>query len=395
MAKILFAWELGNHLGHITRLEPIASALAGRGHTVYAALRVLSRAKQVFRDSRIKLLQAPFRHPSPTGQILPTLTFAHILHNSCFGDGIAFEGRAAAWRSMMEFVQPDLVICDHSPTALLVSRLFGCQRVYLGSGFACPPNTCPLPKFRPQHDTPIETLVQDEHRVLAVVNQWLSKDGVQPLGRLVDLYTEANDGLLATFPELDHYGQRPGAHYQGIWSSRMGEPPQWPQANGKRVFVYLNQFPHLESILGSLRQWKLPALAYVSNLDRSLRERMNGSTIHFADSPVDLREAAGQCDFAIVHASHGTAARMLLAGKPLLLLPSHLEQRLLAERVIELGAGLIAEMGDAEHIRSQLQNLLLSGEYAKAAETFAAKYADFDSDKQLQNVVRRLEEMVV
>ena len=39
MARIVFAWELGGHTGHVTTLMPIARALRARGHEVQFLLR--------------------------------------------------------------------------------------------------------------------------------------------------------------------------------------------------------------------------------------------------------------------------------------------------------------------------------------------------------------------
>ena len=39
MARIHFAWELGNGLGHVARLKPLAVELARRGHEVSMSLR--------------------------------------------------------------------------------------------------------------------------------------------------------------------------------------------------------------------------------------------------------------------------------------------------------------------------------------------------------------------
>src|SRR4051812_21416649 len=122
MATILFAWELGGGLGHLMQMRPLAEALAGRGHRVHVALRHLCRsAGQVFGRAGVRFHQAPFRS---RGQLRfrRTPSFAHLLANVGFGDKYELFPVASAWRHLLESVAPDVVLFDHSPTALLASR---------------------------------------------------------------------------------------------------------------------------------------------------------------------------------------------------------------------------------------------------------------------------------
>ena len=82
----------------------------------------------------------------------------------------------------------------------------------------------------------------------------------------------------------------------------------------------------------------------------------------------------------------------------MLQLPLALEQRLLAEAVCRLGAGEIAPpmSGKAEVIERKL-DLMLSDEgerYAQAARRFAAAHADFDPQRQRQEMLERAEQLL-
>src|SRR4051794_14012883 len=118
MATVLMAWELGAGLGHLQRLRPGAEQLLRRGHRGYAAVRDLSRAGTVFRELDVKLLQAPQKLRPPPSEFKPPLTFPHILHNTGFADLIELAAMAGAWRNLLELVRPNVVLFDHSPTAL-------------------------------------------------------------------------------------------------------------------------------------------------------------------------------------------------------------------------------------------------------------------------------------
>jgi hypothetical protein len=126
MNTFLFTWELGGGLGHLHRLLPFAEGLTARGHRVVVALRDLSRAREVFRDKAIALVQAPFKHRR-TNQIEPALSFAHLLHNIGFGDLNELSGLTDAWRNLIRYVNPDAIVFDHSPPTSPTARLLRCS----------------------------------------------------------------------------------------------------------------------------------------------------------------------------------------------------------------------------------------------------------------------------
>ncbi len=67
--------------------------------------------------------------------------------------------------------------------------------------------------------------------------------------------------------------------------------------------------------------------------------RYSASHLSFLDQPADIAQMTHEADLAVTYASLATTTAFLLAGKPLLLMPGHLEQFLVARRVEEMGAG--------------------------------------------------------
>ena len=131
-------------------------------------------------------------------------------------------------------------------------------------------------------------------------------------------------------------------------------------------------------------------------IPRGVCERFRGCrTIRLEDRPVDIRAAARECDLAVLNAGHGATAAMLLAGKPVLLVPIHLEQGLLARAALgNTGAGLEASHKDGEDVRAKLAEMLASDRYGAAAGAFAAKHADFDPKRQREAMLDRAEELL-
>src|SRR3954466_6055754 len=121
MSRVLFAWELGGSLGHLTSLQPLTIEFLKRGHQVFLAARDLSQLQTVFAGIDVTLLQAPW-NARCKGILQPVITYADLLLNVGFSDANALSSHVSAWKSIYDLVKPDLLVCDHSPTALLAAR---------------------------------------------------------------------------------------------------------------------------------------------------------------------------------------------------------------------------------------------------------------------------------
>lgn len=392
MASFVFTWELGFGLGHLVNLRPLAEGLSVRGHRVALALRDLSRAKAIFRGDNIECWQAPCKTRA-TKQIVPTLSFAHILYDAGFCDVDELAGMCEAWRNVFRAVDPDVIVFDHSPTALLAARCFQAKRVTLGTGFFCPLDESPLQCLQPWLKADMAQAVRDEQDVLQRINQLLKSWKQPPLARVAGLFHPSDEHLLATFAELDHYQGRTAARYWGAWSSRFGKQPDWPSGTGKKIYAYLKPFQELPKLLDVLKRSACPAIVYCDGIPAELQRQYQAPTIRFENEPLDIKCVARECDLAILNANHGTAVVMLLAGKPMLLIPIHVEQALLANAIMRLEAGLGASPTNAREIEGQFQRLLAGDLCVAGARQFAATYATFDADRQLAAIVERLEEL--
>jgi hypothetical protein len=224
MANVLLAWEMGGGLGHLMQLFPLAQYLVEKGHTVWAALKDLSRAREVFGRLNIRFVQAPIMRSRRADEGSKAMTFAHILQSAGWADARELAGLAEAWRNLLTLAKVDLVIFDHSPTALLAARGLPMKKVLIGSGFFIPPDQSPLPNLRFWAPVDAEALKRDEGHVLGTANEVIQSWGVAPLSRLAQLYAEVDERLLTTFADVDHYRERKGERYWGLGWDRMGKP---------------------------------------------------------------------------------------------------------------------------------------------------------------------------
>ena len=395
MGRVLMTWELGGGLGHLQRLQPLAAELVARGNRVWVAVRDLSRAGEVYGRTNASLLQSPHKLRPPRDEIRPPVTFPQILHNIGFAEEGELAALAGAWRGMYELVRPDVIVFDHSPTALLAARSVPAKRVLIGTGFTCPPDQHPMPNLRPWAAAETGQLVRDEQRVLALANRVLSAAGCPRLERLGQIVSEVDETFLATFPELDHYPERPAPapRYRGAWNKADGRPPHWPAGSGPRVFAYLKPCKALPQLLDKLKALRCPTLVVCDGIDAAVVEAHASPTLRFETTKLDLSLVGRECEVAITNGNHGTTSGLLLAGKPVLHVPLHLEQLLLARAVSRLGAGLVGPSDQGEALCRCLEELLRSGAPARAAAAFATRHAAFDpfaENRRMADDVERL-----
>ena len=274
MAKVVMCWELGGDLGHVARMKPLAEALHARGHRVSFIVREPLSAERLLDPQRFRWFQAPYQSEGIPNPIRPTLTMAAVMHNCGFNSSRALLGRLHAWRNLYALLKPDLLVFDHSPTAMLAAQGLKTPRIVLGTGFGIPPSTSPLPPFEPHK---AEGIVEMEDGIRARVNEALAGLDVPPLTRLADLYRAQAD-VFFTFKELDHYPGREAADYWGPTRQDGGVVPAWPAVPGRRVFAYLKPFKTLEPLLETFKQAGHPMLIYLSKGAEAVRKK-------YADAP--------------------------------------------------------------------------------------------------------------
>lgn len=389
MAHLVMCWELGGDLGHVARMRPLAEALQHRGHRITFIVREPLQAERLLDPKRFSWLQAPYQARAVPTPLAPTLSFAAVMYNCGFHAAAALRGRLRAWRNLYSVLQPDLLVFDHSPTAMLAARDLEIPRIALGTGFCIPPAVRPLPLFDPAAGGSVAHV---EDQVLAVANQALAGLGNPPIRRLADIY-QANAGVFFTLKELDHYSGRGSAGYWGPTRQDSGVAPAWPATAGRRIFAYLKPFKTLQSLLEALRDSGQAVLVYLAKGAEDLAQKYAGERMTFSHRPVDLGRAVADADLVICHAGHGTISAALLGGKPLLLLPLNMEQRMLAARVVELGGGLAAPALAPEGMRQKLQRLLAEPGFTAAAGRFAERYRDLKIERipeRFADLVERL-----
>lgn len=353
MARILCTWELGSDLGHLSHLRlPIEQALQ-LGHEVFLVARELSCVREVLGDLPVRYLQAPFKQDVMTADQSAFPSYTHMIVRQCFSGVDELQSLVQAWRAIFDLVQPDLVLFEHSPTALVAARGYAFRKIVVGNGFFIPP----LPQNLTDPFAPFVTtsktaqvrdgLRSDDQVLLQVINGALQRLGTAGFDTLHEVYGQVDERFLMTLPAIDHFGERPGHRYLGAQTPHALPEARWPEGSGKKVFAYLHAMPSLEPFLRDLRAAGVCALLYVRGLPVEMRERYNSAQMQFIDERVDLDSVAGQAAWVINHGNHNTVASFVQAGVPQLLIPRHQEHLFTALRLVEQGCAVMAYQDQA------------------------------------------------
>lgn len=351
MARVLYVWEQGSNLGHLSHLRlPVEVALAA-GHTVYMAVRQLQHVRRVLGDLPVHYLLSPAKPEGPQQDQRDFLSYTHLLHRQCFSSQDELSLYLGAWRTLFDLVQPELVLFEHSPTALIAAHAYRFKKVHIGTGFSVPPvQADTAAPFLPFPNTPltpdvVSGLLQDDQQMLARINAALAEWNAPALPRLASMFEQGHAQWLMTWPELDQFGVRGPeqlAVYLGVEQPQPRIRPPWPQAPGQKVFAYLDAIPSLEPLLRDLRAAGTCCLLYVRGLSAAQRAYYSNATMQCIEQPVDLETVAQEADWIISNAGHSTTAFFARQGIPQLLIPRYQEQLFTALRLVSQGGAAMA-----------------------------------------------------
>ena len=394
MARVLLAGELGTTDAVRRRLLPLALALRAQGHEPLLMVNDLPKAEATVGPLGLHLLQAPLWRARVAG-LPPVHTYTDLLLRSGFVQPTGLQGLARAWRDSVRLLRPDLLVLDHSPVALFATRALGMPRLRFGDGYSCPPLACPMPPMSWWNATPEPFDTIGERNALHVANQAAAALGLPAAAQVSELLA-ADGEALCTVPELDAYESRAaGSHCGLLVAPHEGTDTPWPGGDTACCFVALHSdHPLLDALVAALRaagQRAVLQLAGSSRPDRAAALTSDGIVV--ARTPVPVAQVQRHCSHAVVDGHGAITPGLLLAGKPLLLLPTRIEQLMLAHRVQGLGAGLLLDGADPA-LEAALRRLVDEPAWAAAAAAFAERHHAHDDAHTLAAVVARCDALL-
>ncbi|MEQ9331486.1 nucleotide disphospho-sugar-binding domain-containing protein [Thalassobaculum sp.] len=333
-ANVLFAWELGDGLGHVSRLLRIAERLRSAGMACRFVVRNLELAGRAAQSAGFEVLQAPIARVEPIRGPDGTqpVTVGDILGAIGFGSVDRLSPIVAGWHALVELTRPDLVVTDYAPTMNLA--LFGgpVPWIPIGDGFTLPP--CETERFLPfRRARP----AYDEEHLRSVVAQIQAGRGRPTPDRLPQLF-EGSARFVITLPELD-----PWRRARKIPAIGPIDPPPRPveSAPTEAYFAYLSAgFPYTERVLGGLLASGRTGSVFLRDSTAAQREGWRKRGLPVWDTPQNMRSMAERAAVIVHHGGVGTVEQTLGLGRPQMLVPRHFEQFANADSLGALGVAV-------------------------------------------------------
>ncbi len=383
--RVLFACELGASLPALDRLLPIAAGMTAQGHTVSLVLRDPSLVADLAASQSWSLTVAPAWRAAPPPGFL-AVSYADVLLQCGYATPETLRDLLAGWRQVFALGQPDLLIADFAPTALLAARAVGLPAVVLGNGYTLPPATDPLPSLRPWEEIDPTRIAESEARVLAIVNPTLGAIGGAPLTCLADLFQQTATQILCAFPELDHYPGRGDAAWFGeVFDAGTGQPPHWPTGSAERIYARMDgRHPAFAGLIQALDRLGLPSIVEATRISDELARVLCRPHVHVGIAPTDRAAALASCDFVVCQ-DIATVAPALLATRPVLMMPWPVEQTMTLYRVAPQGLGHgVPPSATADDMEAALRRLLDDAACRQRAAAFARLYDGYTPEMAIE-----------
>ena len=384
MPHTVFVWEIGSGFGHLTPIAALGRELVRRGHRVSALVPASETARALLGQAGISQLPMP-PCPAPARAFALSPNYSANLLRNGYWHSATVAQRVHQCQQALQQLQPDLMIADHAPAALLASRGARFARAAMGNGFTLPPLATPMPAVQPWFALKEAQLATCDKALLDGVNPALPPLGLAPLPSVAGLFDDVAP-LLYVEAELDHYPAREHAHYYGTLAPATPQPPCPLPADGAPfVFVYLssnNRF--LQPVMQALLARGVNVVAYIAGRSETTGVVSDGGgSVLYLDAPVDLSRLAGSCVLAITHGGTATAALMLKQGIPQLCCPLDLEKAVLASRLQQRGLALSANWfaPDSRHVIPLVHELLDGSRRPPQLDAFGARPASSGSEQ--------------
>ncbi|MDH3232509.1 MAG: hypothetical protein OEQ29_03215 [Alphaproteobacteria bacterium] len=381
---VLLINELGAGYGHVDPLLRVGSALGVRGYRVVCAVADVVRPGLLLRRAGFPVLQAP-RWPGVRSE--KGAGYSDLLVLLGFESVPALMLMTGAWQDLFDLVMPDLIIADHSPTAVLTAYKTY-PTVLIGTGFELPP--AHLPEFPILRDD--KEPLAPQAKLQEVVSEVQKHRGRAEPPSLPALFAAEFRGL-RVLPELDPYA---GLRDEPVIGPMEPLPAYMPSPNSRSVFAYIgDEHPNTRDIAAGLGAAEARVICHVRGDQGAIGASLEKSGVTILADPADLTEVLPACDAVVGYASSGLSHAGLAAGRPQLALPYDLEKDSTAAALDRLGVSHTLEAGlTASAVAGAVEALLSDDRAANNAAVCAQSIMGRTPTNALETVVQACEALL-
>ncbi|MES2624838.1 MAG: hypothetical protein V4628_06145 [Pseudomonadota bacterium] len=375
--KVVYICELGSGSGsgsnyeQLLRLHDITKECGDAGHDVTVVVRDLISASALINKLSMTVLQAPV--------FLPRLRLNRQL--VCLADTLQLSGYehintllplVKAWQALLVLLQADVLIFDQAPTALLAASNFNCTRLIVGNGFNIPVAGYKLTDWQPMQSR-AELIEEQEKQVLKVINQVQRKLDLPVSATISELY-RCNRVMIDSFPQLDIYRElRSNVTYYTSMSTYLPPVFSFTQIEKPRVVCQLDpSYKKFTPLVEALRASGCEVLVVFAGGDAEALKPYQSESLQFTTLMPAMDLIIRETDIFIGHGNIGSATACMRLGKPMLILPMHLEQLHVGLSLQAIGiAKVLADQVSASDYQRALTALLGNIKLRTTVRTFA------------------------
>ncbi|MGB7334963.1 MAG: hypothetical protein WBD01_04145 [Salaquimonas sp.] len=330
--SIIYCWEFGAGLGHVSKLTSMAQKFAHFGKKA-----ILVNPQGIrFKDQKIFDEIIEFPNPNqlattsrPLGQSITSYNAA--IQGFGYSDPKFIFTGIKLWQKLFEVETPSIIIGDYAPTAMLTARAMGIPTVAFGNGYTLPPtNIEQYPRFVDQVD-PVNPEI-----LLANVNQALDLCGFSKLSYLPEIFASDIHACF-THSELDPFKKIRNPIALGPFFANA--PPKANPNRPNRAFMYLTNCTKSvhQTMLGAAARLQTPVDIYSLQATPEDEKLLSGSNANLLDGPLSLQTICENYRFVAHLGGHGLTCEMLYAGMPQMLFPIDIEKILFSQAMANNG----------------------------------------------------------
>ena len=330
MNRIGFVSEMGEGLGHVSRLLELAMPLRAMGYDCIFIVSDIIVAGAKVQNAGFDVIPGPPKKYWLNNPRKIMKSHGDILSQRGYAGDDTLRNLLKSWIALFKFLKPDLLILDYSPTARLAAgEKF--KTIVLGTGFTIPPTVNGLiPQFRRGSlIVPEKKLLDNIFKVSAESKTWRPK-------KLIELFY-GEKTFLTVLPELDAFSKFRRQSAVGPLS-QLPKPVKGKAS--KDIFCYLNgEDPYALRIIRKFKNINITGGAYLRGIDPGKIQELSNRDFKIFKRPQDISKISIDTKFILHHGGIGLSQMALALGRPQIILPTQMEQQMNASNLKKLETG--------------------------------------------------------